>query len=287
MRLASIHLGTQIVPALIEAGRVLPLASDRAAPSVREIIGLPDPAGWTAQQRAAAAQESWLDYGAVRFALPVSDAGKILCVGLNYLDHAREGGRAVPTYPALFIRTLQSLVPAGSPLVRPIVSTSFDYEAELAVVIGRRCRHVSEANALEHVFGYTLFNDGTVRDYQRMSAQWTPGKNFDRTGSFGPAVVSQDELPAGATGLRITCTVNGALVQDANTADMIFPVARLVAILSEVMALEPGDVIATGTPAGVGFARQPPLWLKDGDLVTVAIEGVGQLSNGVIDEIRD
>jgi 2-keto-4-pentenoate hydratase/2-oxohepta-3-ene-1,7-dioic acid hydratase in catechol pathway len=182
------------------------------------------------------------------------------------------------------VRWPSSLVAAGAPVVRPKVSERFDYEAELTIVIGTGGRHIDEAQALTHVFGYTMFNDVSVRDYQRKTAQWTPGKNFDGTGPLGPVVVTADALPPGASGLRITSRVNGETRQDSNTADMIFSTARIIAILSEFMTLEPGDVIATGTPSGVAHTMTPPGWMKAGDRVEVEIEGIGVLENPVVDE---
>jgi 2-keto-4-pentenoate hydratase/2-oxohepta-3-ene-1,7-dioic acid hydratase in catechol pathway len=199
-------------------------------------------------------------------------------------DHAAEGGHPIPDYPALFMRTATSIVGHGQPLVRPQASDRFDYEAELMVVVGRRCRHASESDALDAVFGYGVFNDGSLRDYQRKSTQWTAGKNFGASGAFGPVIVSKDEVAPGAHGLRIACRINGETLQDGNTADMIFPVARAIALLSEIMTLEPGDLIAMGTPAGVGFARKPPVWLKAGDRCEIEIEGIGLLVNKVVDE---
>ena len=218
----------------------------------------------------------------VTLGLPVPDPGKIICIGLNYVDHAKEGGNPIPDYPAVFLRTRSSLVAHGQPLVRPLCSDKFDYEAELAIVIGKPARGVSEAEALSCVFGYSCFNDGSIRDYQRKSTQWTMGKNFDGTGPFGPDIVSADELPIGAVGLRVVSRLNGQTMQNGNTADMIFPVARTVALMSEVMTLEPGDVIITGTPAGVGYARKPPVFLRPGDVCEIEIEGVGTLSNPVV-----
>ncbi len=216
--------------------------------------------------------------------LPVPSPPKIICVGLNYADHAREGGFPVPDYPALFMRARTSLTGAGQPLVRPRASDKFDYEAELVIVIGRRCRHVGDNDALDCVFGYTAMNEGSIRDYQRKTPQWTAGKNFDRSGSVGPWIVTADELPRGAHGLSVRSRLNGALLQDGNTREMIFPVAKIVSTLSEIWTLEPGDLIATGTPAGVGHARKPPLWMKAGDTVEVEIEGIGVLRNPVADE---
>jgi len=219
-----------------------------------------------------------------RPALPIASPGKIVCVGLNYLEHAKEGGHAPPSYPSFFLRVPSSLLAAGRPVVRPRCSEQLDYEAELTVVIGKRGRHIKEANALDHVFGYTLFNDASVRDYQRKTSQWTAGKNFDATGPLGPHVVTADELPKGASGLRIQSRLNGRVMQDSNTSDMIFPVARTIAILSEIMTLEPGDLIATGTPSGVAHARKPPAWMKAGDTIEVEVERIGVLSNPIVDE---
>jgi acylpyruvate hydrolase len=218
----------------------------------------------------------------VTLGLPVPDPGKIICIGLNYVDHAKEGGNPIPDYPAVFLRTRSSLVAHGQPLVRPLCSDKFDYEAELAIVIGKPARGVREAEALSCVFGYSCFNDGSIRDYQRKSTQWTMGKNFDGTGPFGPDIVTADELPKGAVGLRVVSRLNGQTMQNGNTADMIFPVARTVALMSEVMTLEPGDVIITGTPAGVGYARKPPVFLRPGDVCEIEIEGLGTLSNPVV-----
>jgi len=217
--------------------------------------------------------------------MPIARPGKVICIGLNYALHAKEGNNPIPDYPAVFLRVQSSLVGPEAPMLRPGCSTKLDYEAELAVVIGRRARCVTEAQALDHVGAYSLFNDGSVRDYQRKSTQWTMGKNFDATGAFGPELVTPDELPPGAAPLRITARVDGQTVQDSTTGDMIFPVARCIAILSEVMTLEPGDVIATGTPSGVGYARKPePLFLKPGMTVEVEVEGVGVLRNAVADD---
>ena len=215
---------------------------------------------------------------------PVPAPGKIICIGLNYALHAKEGGNAIPDYPAIFMRGRTSLCAPNAPMLRPRASDKLDYEAELAFVVGRTARHVTEADALSHVAGYACFNEGSVRDFQRKSTQWTVGKNFDRTGAFGPELVTADELPPGASGLRIATRLNGETMQDSTTADMIFSVAQLVTILSEAMTLEPGDVVATGTPSGVGYARKPPRLLAPGDVVEVEIEGIGVLRNTVEQE---
>lgn len=220
----------------------------------------------------------------VKPALPIARPPKFVCVGLNYAEHAKEGGHGIPTYPSFFLRVTSSLIPAGASVVRPKCSVQLDYECELTIVIGKRGRHIPEAKALDHVFGYTLFNDVSVRDYQRKTSQWTAGKNFDATGPLGPHIVTADALPPGASGLRISTRVNGETMQDSNTSDMIFSTARTIAILSEIMTLEPGDMIATGTPSGVAHARKPPAWMKAGDTVEVEVEKIGILRNLVEDE---
>ena len=220
----------------------------------------------------------------MKAALPIARPSKFICIGLNYALHAKEGGHPMPTYPSLFLRVPTSLTAAGAPVIRPRCSIQLDYECELTIVIGKGGRHIPEDKALDHVFGYTLFNDVSVRDYQRKTTQWIAGKNFDSTGPLGPWVVTADELPPGASGLRIQTRVNGETMQDSNTSDMIFSTARTIAILSEIMTLEPGDLIATGTPSGVAHARKPPAWMKAGDRVEVELEGIGVLSNPIVDE---
>lgn len=230
------------------------------------------------------AGEATLDAGELRPALPIARPGKVLCLGLNYAGHAREGGHEVPTYPGVFMRATTSLIAAGEPMVRPHISDKLDYEAELMLIIGKGGRHIAEASALEHVFGYTIFNDGSLRDFQRKSSQWTPGKNFDATGPVGPIVVTPDEVPPGADGLRICSRLDGEIMQDSNTSDMIFSVARTIAIISEFATLEPGDMIAFGTPEGVGYPRTPPVFMQPGQTIEIEIEGIGVLANPVVGE---
>ncbi|MDM0111283.1 fumarylacetoacetate hydrolase family protein [Variovorax sp. J22R133] len=246
-------------------------------------------AALTAGVDLAAAAKAALASGAARlplsgleFAPLVPEPGKTICLGLNYFDHAKEGGREKPEYPWFFFRGASSFVAHGQPGILPRVSERFDYEAELALVIGRRVpRHVSQEDAPGYVFGYTCFNDMSVRDYQKRTPQWTIGKNFDGTGGFGPVLVTADELPPAATGLKIQGRLNGKVMQDANTTDMIWGVAETIALLSDVLTLEPGDVIVMGTPAGVGQARTPPVWMKAGDSFEVEIEGIGTLVNPI------
>ncbi|MEL6297922.1 MAG: fumarylacetoacetate hydrolase family protein [Pseudomonadota bacterium] len=224
------------------------------------------------------------DLGALTLLPVVTDAPKILCVGLNYVDHAKEGGNAVPDYPGMFMRSNRSMIGHGEPMVRPHASDTLDYEAELLVIVGRGGRHISQADALSHVFGYSICNDGSVRAYQRKGAQWTPGKNFDGTGAVGPWIVTPDELPEGADGLTIRSRLNGEVMQNSNTKNMIFKVPHVIAIASEFTTLEPGDMIAMGTPEGVGYPRNPPVFMRPGDVVEVEIEDIGVLRNPVIDE---
>lgn len=210
-------------------------------------------------------------------------AAKILCVGVNYLPHIKEMGRDRPDYPVIFVRFADSLVGHQQPLIRPRVSDQFDYEGELAVVIGKRARHVPRARAFEHVAGYSCFNDGSVRDYQRHGLQWTPGKNFHRSGSFGPWLVTTDEL-TDPTRCRLRTRLNGDVVQDESVGELCFDIPQLIEYCSTWTQLEPGDVIVTGTPSGVGAGRTPPLWMKNGDAVEVEITGLGTLRNPVRDE---
>lgn len=226
-----------------------------------------------------------LDESGIEFLPPLERPSKIICIGLNYRDHSAEAGFEQPAYPTVFARFGSSLIGAGAPTVCPRTSTQLDYEGELAAIIGKGGRHISREDALDHIAGYAVFNDISVRDYQFKSPQWTVGKNFDATGAFGPCFVTADELPAGCKGLRLETRVNGQVVQSASTDDMVFDVAELVFILSEAMTLQPGDVIVTGTPAGVGFSRNPPLFLQAGDVVEVEVERVGLLRNPVVDEV--
>ncbi|MEO0035901.1 MAG: hypothetical protein RLZZ501_1924 [Pseudomonadota bacterium] len=232
----------------------------------------------------AAATAARIDLDTVTLAPPLRRPGKILCVGLNYADHARETGRQPPDYPTLFVRFPSTLVGAGAALVRPRASIQLDYEGELVAVIGRGGRHIPRDRALDHVVAYSIFNDASVRDYQAKASQWTMGKNFDATGGFGPWLVTADMLPPGGAGLRIRTRLGGAVVQEANTDDMIFDLATLIERISEVMTLAPGDLIVTGTPPGVGVARTPPLFMKPGDLCEVEIERIGLLRNLVVAE---
>ncbi len=216
--------------------------------------------------------------------LPViPNPGKILCVGLNYKSHVAETKRPDADKPAIFVRFADTLMADGAPLVRPRVTERFDYEGELAIVIGRGGRNISQAEALNHIAGYACFNDGTARDWQRHTHQWTPGKNFPGTGAFGPALVTADEV-GDVNLLTIATRLNGEVVQQASLADLIFTIPVIIEYLSAFTTLNPGDVIATGTPGGVGDRREPPRYLRHGDVVEVEISAVGRLRNTVQDE---
>lgn len=225
-----------------------------------------------------------LDAEAVTRLPPSAHPGKIICLGLNYRDHAREFDSPPPSYPTLFARFASSLVGDGQPLIRPRASTQFDYEGELVLILGRGGRHIAQEQALDHVFGYSVFNDASLRDFQLRTSQWTVGKNFDGTGAFGPSMVTADELPAGAAGLMLETRLNGQVMQQASTSDMIFNVAQTISIISVGTTLEAGDVIVMGTPSGVGYGRKPPVYMKAGDVCEVSIERIGTLRNVVADE---
>jgi 2-keto-4-pentenoate hydratase/2-oxohepta-3-ene-1,7-dioic acid hydratase in catechol pathway len=223
----------------------------------------------------------------LNYALPVARPGKILCLGLNYMDHVKEGKYAdnIPKWPTLFFRVLSSLVPHEAPIVRPQASVQLDYEAEMVAVVGKPIRHATMDNALDCIAGYSISNEGSVREFQRHTTQWTAGKNFDGSGSFGPWMVTADELPKGGKGLKIETRLNGKVMQSDNTDNMMFPLAETIVYATKGMTLEPGDIILTGTPSGVGHAQKPdPVWMKAGDVCEVEVERIGVLRNPIVDE---
>ncbi len=234
---------------------------------------------------AAARRASALEGVAVardRFGPATPDAPRVLCLGVNYADHAAEGGREVPTWPESFVRGTGSLLGPYDDLVAPALSQRLDYEAEVAVVIGRGGRYIREEDAYDAILGYAAMNDGSAREWQRRATQWTSGKNFEGTMPIGPEVVTVDEVDI--TDVAIRSVLNGEVMQDARTSMMIVSVARAVEFFSGFTTLRPGDVIATGTPGGVGFARTPPVWLTPGDVIEVEVEGVGTIANTVVAE---
>jgi 2-keto-4-pentenoate hydratase/2-oxohepta-3-ene-1,7-dioic acid hydratase in catechol pathway len=223
----------------------------------------------------------------LKYGLPVARPGKILCLGLNYLEHVKEGSQRdnIPKFPTIFMRCLTSMVPHEQPIIRPKVSEQLDYEAEMMLIVGKRAKHLTMANATACVAGYSCSNEGSVREFQRKTTQWDMGKNFDRTGGFGPWMVTADELPDAGKGLKIQSRLNGTVMQSDNTDNMMFPVAEMLVYVTQGMTLEPGDIIFTGTPSGVGHARKPnPIWMKPGDVCEIEIEGIGVLRNPIQDE---
>src|SRR4051812_13817974 len=223
----------------------------------------------------------------LKFGLPVARPGKILCLGLNYLEHVKEGSQRdnIPKFPTIFMRCLTSMVAHESPIVRPRVSETLDYEAELMLIVGKPGKHLTMANATACIAGYSCSNEGSVREFQRKTTQWDMGKNFDRTGGFGPWMVTADELPEAGKGLKIESRLNGTVMQSDNTDNMMFPVREMLVYVTQGITLEPGDIIFTGTPSGVGHARKPnPVWMRHGDTCEIEIEGIGVLRNPIEDE---
>ena len=217
------------------------------------------------------------------YGLPVAAPGKVICLGLNYLEHVKEGSQRdnIPKFPTIFMRGRTSLVPHGQPIMRPQVTETLDYEAEMILVVGKRAKHLTAANALSCVAGYSCGNEGSVREFQHKTTQWDMGKNFDRTGGFGPWLVTADELPPAAKGLKIESRLNGKVMQSDNTANMMFPVAETIVYATTGITLEPGDLLLTGTPSGVAHARKPPAWMRHGDVCEIEIEGIGVLRNPI------
>lgn len=282
MRLASFQSGDQRSYGVVDEGRVR--EPDDAFRSVYPDLRAAIAAGKLAELDASASGPSHA-IESVRFLPLIPNPDKIICVGVNYRPHIEEMGRDVPDHPVVFVRFSGSQTGHGQALIRPMLSEQFDFEGELAFVIGRKAHHVARADALDYVAGYCCFMDGTVRDWQKHTTQFTPGKNFSRSGAMGPWLVTRDEIPDPAQ-LTLTTRVNGRVMQEGRVADLLFDVPALIEYCSSFAALLPGDVIATGTPGGVGAARKPPVWLKDGDCVEVDIPGVGLLANRVADEQR-
>lgn len=280
MRLASYHVAGRPSYGIITDAGAIDLSSRLGSecPTLRTAIA----AGALPRIRAAASATPDVALSSLTFDLPVPDSGKIICIGRNYRGHVAEGNAKLPEQPSVFIRTLESFVPQNRALVRPRVSTHYDYEGELALVIGKGGRHITPADALSHVFGYTCMNEGSIRDYQ-FTHSLTVGKNFHHSGSIGPWIVPAEDV-GDPTKLTLRTRLNGTEVQHTQTDDLIFDIPTIIAYLSVLLPLNPGDIISTGTPEGVGFARKPPLWMKAGDTVEVEISGVGILRNDVVDE---
>ena len=282
MRLVTFSAGSSGPRAGVVAGdRVV----DLAEAGYRDLIGFlagGEAAREAARQLAAAPPEAAVHArSAVRLHAPIPRPPKFICIGLNYRDHAIESGMPIPEVPTVFCKYGNTVIAPGDPIVLPAVSKEVDYEAELAFVIGRQGKNIPAAKWADYVFGYTIVNDVSARDFQRATSQWTMGKSFDTFGPMGPELVSADEVPD-PHNLRIGCEVNGRVLQDSTTAQLIFRVPELVAFLSQAMTLEPGDVVSTGTPPGVGFARKPPIFLRPGDDVVIKVERLGELRNSVV-----
>jgi 2-keto-4-pentenoate hydratase/2-oxohepta-3-ene-1,7-dioic acid hydratase in catechol pathway len=265
---------------IVDGDFIVPMIS--AWPTLREAIAAGSD---TIAARAGKVAAQRIPLKSVSLKPPVADPGRIFCIGLNYGKHIAETGRERPAHPSVFVRHIQSFVGHGSGVLRPWISEQFDYEAELAVVIGQPGRHIKEADAMRHVFGYTCAAENSVRDFQKHATQATAGKNFDDSGALGPFVVSADAAPP-LSQMVVTGRLNGEQMQSAPVTDLIFSVPELIAYLSSFTALQPGDLILTGTPEGVGMARNPPRWMKEGDVFEVDIQGVGLLSNPVVQEKR-
>ena len=274
------RLGALRGEAVIDFARVVPqlpadmlaflATGDDALAQTREAIASSDPA-------------NDLPLEAVKLLAPIPRPGKIICIGLNYRDHAAESNMAIPEFPTVFAKYANTIIGPGEPIQIPRLTDQVDYEAELAFVIGRTARHVPEARALDYIAGYVPFNDVSARDYQMRTSQWTMGKTFDTFGPLGPALVTADEVPDPGA-LDISLTLDGEVLQQSNTRHLIFTIPFLLSYLSGVMTLDPGDIVSTGTPAGVGFARKPVRYMQPGETVTVEIAGLGKLTNPVIAE---
>ena len=279
MRLATYELDSRRHWGAVTGNEIAPL--DHAWPSLRLALG----AGNHAIAAALADTKARIVLTDVKLLPPISDPEKIFCAGVNYKGHVAETGREAPKYPSMFMRFPDSQVGPYEPILRPFLSDMFDFESELAVVIGKNARHVPREKAFEYIAGYACFGDHTLRDYTRHERQVTPGKNFYHSGVFGPWIVTTDEIPDPSK-LEMWGRLNGEVVQHTLIGDLLYDIPYLISYLSSFSLLKPGDVIATGTPSGVGFTRKPPLWMKTGDVFEIEISGIGTCRNLVIDEQR-
>ena len=282
MRFATIRTATGVRLHVRGSDGYVDLAEASGNDALSSINGLAEGGDTALEAARAAASQAGAHFDKADFAPATPSPTRILCLGVNYADHAIEGGRAVPTWPEAFVRGAGSVIGAYDDMVKPDLTERFDYEGELAIVIGRGGRYIRAEDAFDAILGYAVMNDGSAREWQRAATQWTPGKNFEGTMPIGPEVVTNDEVDV--TDLGITTTLNGTVMQDARTSDMIVSVAQAVEYFSSFTTLRPGDVIATGTPGGVGFARTPPVWLTPGDVIEVTVEGIGTISNHVVAE---
>ena len=287
MRLISYHADGVLRPAFEDAGRIVDATAVHrftGDPSVRRLLeaGPDDLAAAVAAARVAmlGGSGSGPSLADVRLGPPIADPDKILCLGFNYAEHANELSAELPTAPNIFAKFRNSLIGPSDAIVLPAASAEIDYEAELAAVIGRRCRNVSEAAALDFVFGYAAFNDVSARDLQFATSQFTAGKAIDTFAPMGPGITLASEV-GDPQSLRVRSRLNGTVMQDGSTARMVFSVAATIAFLSRTMTLEPGDIVATGTPPGVGYKRVPPVYLQPGDVIEIEVERVGRIRNRV------
>jgi acylpyruvate hydrolase len=285
MRFISFKLGTQIGLAVRAANGDFHglTGADSGYPGDLEDLLKAGPAA-IKSAAGALARGKKIELSGIQFLPPLRNPQKIVCIGLNYADHSAETGFQPPEYPAVFVRFNSTLVGHQAPIVRPKLSEQLDYEGELVAVIGKGGRHIAKSAALDHIAGYSLFNDASVRDFQFKSGQWTMGKNFDATGAFGSEFITADELSPGCKGLHFETHLNGTVLQKASIDNLIFDVATLVSLLSDAFTFVPGDIIITGTPGGVGLARKPPLWMKPGDVCTITSKDLGELSNPIVAE---
>jgi 2-keto-4-pentenoate hydratase/2-oxohepta-3-ene-1,7-dioic acid hydratase in catechol pathway len=280
MKFVTFEQNGTLTPGVLRGDEVVSLAPAGFS-SLLDVIGGGDAA--LAKASAAAASGPGLPLNTVSLRAPIARPGKIICIGLNYRDHAIESNLPIPTIPVVFTKYSNTVIGPGDAIVLPKVSEKPDYEAEFGVVIGKRGRHITEENWKNHVFGYTIVNDVSARDYQLATSQWTIGKTFDTFCPFGPSITTADEI-ADPHNLSIGIEVSGEVLQNSSTKELIFGIPYLIHYLSTVMTLEPGDLISTGTPPGVGMARKPPRWLRPGDDCVVKIEGLGELRNPVVAE---
>ncbi|MEE4454367.1 fumarylacetoacetate hydrolase family protein [Novosphingobium resinovorum] len=278
MKLASFLAGDRASYGIVENADIIDSGGELEGrfPDLKSVIS----AGALDAVRAVKTTAARLPIDSVTFTPVIGNPDKIFCIGHNYETHRQETGRDKTEFPSIFTRFADSQVGHGRPILLPKVSTMLDYEGELAIVIGKAGRKIDEADALGHIAGYSCYNDASVRDWQWHTRQFTPGKNFPGTGAFGPWLVTPDEIPDPAD-LSVTTRLNGEVMQSQPTADMIFPIPSLIAYISTFTPLAAGDVIVTGTPGGVGAKRQPPVWLKAGDVVEIDIPGVGLLTNTI------
>jgi 2-keto-4-pentenoate hydratase/2-oxohepta-3-ene-1,7-dioic acid hydratase in catechol pathway len=287
MKLISFHhAGRDSYGAVIGDQQVLDLGPllGAQAPDLKTLIAQNLlPAAQHAVSQATATHAPTLSLPDLTLLPVIPNPGQIFCIGLNYAEHVRETGKQVTETPVIFLRLPQSQVAHGQDIVRPPESHRLDYEAEIAIVIGKAGRRISEANAWDHIAGYSCYNDGSVRDWQVATSQWTPGKNFWRTGAFGPWMVTADEIAPGQV-MRLQTVLNGQVLQDSSTDKMIHSIPRQIAYISSFIPLQPGDVIVTGTPGGVGNKREPQIFMKPGDICEIVVDAIGTLRNGIKDE---